>query len=182
MKERVSSETATLAGGCFWCIEAVFRDVAGVQKVVSGYTGGVTVNPTYEQVGTGTTGHAEAVQVTFDPQKVTYRDLLQIFFSIHDPTTPNRQGDDRGTQYRSAIFYKDKRQKAVAEEVCQEIDESGIWEKPLVTDIAALGPFYPAEEYHQEYMLKHPDQGYCQLIISPKVEKFRRHWARRLKR
>ena len=182
MKQHTPFEVATLAGGCFWCIEAVFREIDGVERVVSGYTGGVTVNPTYEQVCADTTGHAEAVQVTFDPAKISYRDILEIFFSIHDPTTVNRQGADMGTQYRSAIFYHDHRQKAIAKDVVEELNESGQWAAPVVTEIEPFGKFYSAEEHHQDYSSKHPERAYCQLVISPKVDKFRKHWARRLRR
>ena len=182
MNQSAPSEVATLAGGCFWCIEAVFREVDGVENVVSGYTGGTTVNPTYEQVCTGETGHAEAVQVTFDPAKISYREILEIFFSVHDPTTLNRQGADTGTQYRSAIFYHNEQQKAIAEELIRELNKARLWKKPIVTQIAPLDKFYPAEDYHQEYFSRHPEQAYCQMVISPKVNKFRKQWAKRLKR
>jgi peptide-methionine (S)-S-oxide reductase len=175
------SEVTTLAGGCFWCIEAVFQEVDGVKNVISGYTGGTTVNPTYQQVCTGETGHAEAVQVTFDPSKISYRETLEIFFSVHDPTTLNRQGADTGTQYRSAIFYHNEQQKAVAEELIGELNRAHLWEKPIVTQIAPLDTFYPAEDYHREYFALHPEQAYCQMVISPKVNKFRNQWAKRLK-
>jgi peptide-methionine (S)-S-oxide reductase len=178
----VPSEVTTLAGGCFWCIEAVFQEVDGVKNVISGYTGGTTVNPTYQQVCTGETGHAEAVQVTFDPSKISYRETLEIFFSVHDPTTLNRQGADTGTQYRSAIFYHNEQQKAVAEELIGELNRAHLWEKPIVTQIAPLDTFYPAEDYHREYFALHPEQAYCQMVISPKVNKFRNQWAKRLKR
>ncbi len=177
-----SFEVATLAGGCFWCIEAVFREVEGVENVISGYTGGSTVNPSYQQVCAGETGHAEAVQVTFDSTKISYREILEIFFSIHDPTTLNKQGADSGTQYRSAIFYHDKQQKAVVEDFIEELDKAHVWEKHIVTQIAPLARFYPAEDYHHEYFSKHPEQAYCQMVISPKVNKFRHQWAKRLKR
>ena len=176
------SEVATLAGGCFWCIEAVFLEVDGVEKVISGYTGGTTVDPTYQQVCNCETGHAEAVQVTFDSARISYREILEIFFSVHDPTTPNRQGGDTGTQYRSVIFYHDEQQKSIAENLIAELDDAHIWQQPIVTQVAPLGKFYPAEEYHQKYFARHLDQGYCQLVISPKVSKFRAHWAQRLKR
>jgi len=175
------SEVATLAGGCFWCLEAVFREVDGVESVTSGYTGGTTLNPTYEQVCSNKTGHAEAVQLTFDPARISYREILEIFFSVHDPTTRNRQGPDTGTQYRSAIFYHNEQQKAIAEGLIRELDESRLWEKPIVTQIAPLDRFYPAEDYHQEYFSRHPEQAYCQMVISPKVNKFRKQWAKRLK-
>jgi peptide-methionine (S)-S-oxide reductase len=182
MNQGVSLEVATLAGGCFWCIEAVFREVDGVENVVSGYTGGATVNPNYKQVCTGKTDHAEAVQVSFNPSKIPYREILEIFFSVHDPTTLNQQGADMGTQYRSAIFYHNAQQRAVAEELIGELNKAHLWNKPIVTQIVALGKFYPAEDYHREYFSRHPEQAYCQTVISPKVNKFRKQWATRLKR
>ena len=175
-------ETATLAGGCFWCLEAVFAEVEGVEKVVSGYTGGHSVNPSYDQVCSGHTGHAEAVQVHFDPNNTSYREILEIFFSIHDPTTLNRQGADIGTQYRSAIFYQDEEQKATAEKIIAELNQERLWKSAIVTQLAPLAEFYPAEAYHQEYFSNHPEQGYCQVVISPKVSKFRKKWASRLKK
>jgi peptide-methionine (S)-S-oxide reductase len=182
MKRTASLELATLAGGCFWCLEAVFREVEGVENVVSGYAGGTTVEPTYEQVCSGQTGHAEAVQVNFDPLKISYRQILEIFFSIHDPTTLNRQGADVGTQYRSAIFYRDEQQKAIAEELIAELNNAHIWKKSIVTQVVPLDKFYPAEDYHQGYFARHPEQGYCQAVISPKLSKFRRRWSKHLKR
>jgi peptide-methionine (S)-S-oxide reductase len=182
MNRGVSLEVATLGGGCFWCIEAVFREIDGVDNVVSGYTGGATVNPTYQQVCTDKTGHAEAVQVSFDPSKISYREILEIFFSVHDPTTLNQQSADTGTQYRSAIFYHNEQQKAVAEKLIGELNKAHLWKRPIVTQIVPLYTFYPAEDYHQEYFLRHPEQAYCQMVISPKVSKFRRQWAKRLKR
>ena len=182
MKQAVSLEVSTLAGGCFWCIEAVFQQVDGVENVISGYTGGATVNPTYEQVCTGRTGHAEAVQVSFNPYKISYREILEIFFSVHDPTTLNRQGADVGTQYRSAIFYHNAQQKDVAEELIGELNKAHLWKKPIVTQIIPLDIFYPSEDYHREYFSRHPEQAYCQMVISPKVSKFRKQWAKRLKR
>jgi len=182
VNQSVPSEVATLAGGCFWCIEADFREVESVESVISGYTGGTTVNPTYQQVCTGETSHAEAVQVTFDPAKISYREILEIFFFIHDPTTLNRQGADTGTQYRSAIFYHNEQQKAIAEELIGELNKARLWKKPIVTQIASLDKFYPAEDYHREYFSRHPEQAYCQMVISPKVNKFRKQWAMRLKR
>jgi len=181
MNQVVSLEVATLAGGCFWCIETVLREVNGVENVVSGYTGGTTVNPTYEQVCTDKTGHAEAVQVSFNPSNISYREILKIFFSIHDPTTLNRQGTDVGTQYRSAIFYCNEEQKAVAEELIGELNKAHLWSKPIITQIVPLETFYPAEDYHWEYFSRHPEQAYCQMVISPKVNKFRQQWAKRLK-
>lgn len=174
-------EVATIAGGCFWCIEAVFQEVSGIEEVLPGYTGGTTINPTYEQVSTGNTGHAEAVQITFIPDKISYRQILEIFFSIHDPTTPNRQGADIGTQYRSAIFYHDEKQKAVAEEVIAELGKDKLWENPIITQVVPAGEFYPAEEYHRKYFATHPEQAYCRVVISPKVNKSRRQWAKLLK-
>jgi peptide-methionine (S)-S-oxide reductase len=181
MTEGAGTEIATLAGGCFWCLEAVFKEVDGVEEVTSGYTGGTTVNPTYQEVCTGTTGHAEAVQLTFNPGKISYREILQIFFSVHDPTTLNRQGGDVGTQYRSAIFYHNEPQRAVAEAVIKELNEAHLWKKPIVTQLVALEKFYPAEDYHREYFSRHPEQSYCQIVISPKVSKFRKQWTKRLK-
>lgn len=179
MNRGASLEAATVAGGCFWCIEAVFREVEGVENVVSGYTGGAADNPTYEQVCTGETGHAEAVQVGFDPSRVSYREVLEVFFSVHDPTTLNRQGADAGTQYRSAIFYHDEQQKAVAEGLVREINEAAVWKEPIVTQIVPLDTFYPAEDYHQQYFLQHPEQAYCQMVISPKLNKLRTQWPKR---
>lgn len=181
MNQAASSEVATLAGGCFWCIEAVFREVDGVENVVSGYTGGATVNPTYEQVWSGKTGHAEAVQVSFDSARISYREILEIFLSIHDPTTLNRQGADVGTQYRSAIFYHSEQQKAIAEELLAGLHTAHLWKKPIVTQIVPLHTFYPAEDYHQGYFSQHPEQGYCQMVISPKVNEFRQQWLKHLK-
>jgi len=181
MNQAVSWEVATLAGGCFWCIEGVFREVNGVENVVSGYTGGTTVNPTYEQVCTGKTGHAESVQVSYNPSKLSYREILEIFFSVHDPTTLNRQGADVGTQYRSAIFYHNEQQKRVAEELIRELGKANLWDKPIVTQIVPLETFYPAEDYHQEYFSRHPEQAYCQMVISPKISKFRKQWKEHLK-
>ena len=182
MNQGVSLEIATLAGGCFWCIEAVFREVDGIENVVSGYTVGITANPTYKQVCTGKTGHAEAVQMSFNPSEISYREILEIFFSVHDPTTPNRQGADVGTQYRSAVFYHDQQQKAVAEELIGELNKAHLWKESIVAQIVPLGTFYPAEDYHQEYFSRHPEQAYCQMVISPKVSKLRKRWAKRLKK
>jgi peptide-methionine (S)-S-oxide reductase len=175
-------EVATLAGGCFWCLEAVYLDLRGVEKVVSGYAGGHVPNPTYREVCSGLTGHAEVVQVAFDPAVVSYRELLQIFFTIHDPTTLNRQGADVGTQYRSAIFYHDDAQKATAEDVMAEVTAEKIWPNPLVTELAPLAKFYPAEEYHQDYFARNPSQPYCQVVVAPKVSKFRKQYVGMLKR
>jgi len=173
-------EIATLAGGCFWCIEAVFREVNGVENVVSGYTDGTTVNPTYQQVCTGRTSHAEAVQISFNPSQISYREILEIFFSVHDPTTLNRQGADTGTQYRSAIFYHNERQRAVAGELIDELNKAQLWKNSIVTQIVLLDTFYPAEDYHQEYFSRQPERAYCQMVISPKLNKFRKQWAKRL--
>jgi peptide-methionine (S)-S-oxide reductase len=175
-------EVAVLANGCFWCTEAVFQELKGVEKVESGYTGGQTPSPTYEQICTGTTGHAEALRVTFDPDEISYHDLLAVFFSTHDPTTLNRQGGDVGTQYRSAIFYNGPEQKATAEQVLREVEASRIWPDPIVTEVTALGPFYPAEDFHRDYFARNPGQGYCRAVIAPKVAKFREQYREKLKR
>ena len=176
-----NKELATLGGGCFWCLDAVYRDLEGVEQVVSGYTGGARPNPTYQQVCSGATGHAEVVQLTFDPEVVSFREILEIFFTIHDPTTLNRQGADVGTQYRSAIFYHTPEQQATAEAVIQSLDEAGLWGQPIVTEVAPLDSFYPAEDYHQDYYRQNTGQPYCQVVISPKVAKFRRKYTERLK-
>lgn len=178
----MQSETATLAGGCFWCLEAVYDQLKGVQDVVSGYAGGTRPNPTYEQVCSGSTGHAEVVQVKFDPSVVSFRDLLGIFFAIHDPTTLNRQGGDIGTQYRSAIFYHSPEQKTIADEVIRELTEQKLWSDPIVTEVTPLSEFYPAEAYHQEYYERNPNQGYCQAVVGPKVAKFRSKYFEKLKK
>lgn len=175
-------ETATLAGGCFWCLEAVYDQLRGVEDVVSGYAGGRTRNPSYKEVCAGTTGHAEVVQLTFDPATISFREILEVFFTIHDPTTLNRQGADVGTQYRSAIFYHSAEQKAIAEQVIQEINAAKIWPAPIVTEVAPLQEFYPAEDYHQEYFARNPTQGYCSFVIAPKVAKFRKQYLSRLKK
>ncbi len=174
-------EVATLAGGCFWCLEAVFEQLRGVEKVESGYAGGQVPNPSYEAVCTGRTGHAEVVQVTFDPEELSFRDLLNVFFTIHDPTTPNRQGSDVGTQYRSAVFYHSDEQKAAAEEVIRALEAEKVWDDPIVTEVAPLTGFYPAESYHREYYRRNPYQGYCQVVIAPKVAKFRKAFFDRLR-
>jgi peptide-methionine (S)-S-oxide reductase len=177
----IQLETATLAGGCFWCVEAVFHELKGVRSVESGYTGGKVDHPSYREVCTGMTGHAEAVQVTYDPGMLSYRDLLNVFFAIHDPTTLNRQGADVGTQYRSAIFYHDDSQKAAAEQLKGELNAQHIWDKPLVTEIVAFEKFHVAEDYHQEYFASNPSQPYCMAVVAPKVAKFRKHFVERLK-
>lgn len=174
-------ETATLGGGCFWCLEAVFDDLRGVQEVVSGYAGGQVKNPTYEQVCSGRTGHAEVVQIKFDPNELTFEDLLEVFFAIHDPTTLNRQGADVGTQYRSAIFTHSPQQQQVAHDVIAALNESGEWRKPIVTQVEPLDTFYPAENYHQEYFQNNSSQPYCRMVVAPKVAKFRKHYAERVK-
>jgi len=181
MSQETSLGVATFAGGCFWCIEAVFREVDGIEQVISGYTGGSTPNPAYQQVCSGQTGHAEAVRVKFNPSKISYREILEIFFSVHDPTTLNRQGADVGTQYRSVIFYHNEQQKAVAEELIGELNGANLWKNPIVTQVVPVNTFYPAEEYHQEYFSRHPEQSYCQVVISPKISKFRKRWSKRLK-
>ena len=173
-------EVATLAGGCFWCLDSVFRDLKGVEKVESGYAGGESPNPTYRDVCSGMTGHAEVVQVTFDPTVLSFRDLLGVFFTIHDPTTLNRQGADVGTQYRSAVLYHSPEQREAAEEVIDELTRNRVWEDPIVTEVTAFTTFYPAEEYHQNYFAKNPDQPYCQVVIAPKVAKFRKAYLDRL--
>jgi len=175
-------ELATLAGGCFWCLEAVFDELKGVESVESGYSGGHVQSPSYAQVCNGDTGHAEVVQVTFDPQVLSYEDLLTVFFTIHDPTTLNRQGNDAGTQYRSAIFYHNEEQNKIAKAVILEIAAAKIWDGPIVTEVTPFEQFYIAEDYHQEYFKKNPFQGYCRVVIAPKVTKFRHKFADRLKK
>ncbi|NJD59301.1 MAG: peptide-methionine (S)-S-oxide reductase [Anaerolineales bacterium] len=175
-------EVATLAGGCFWCLEAVYDELKGVVDVVSGYSGGKIANPSYEAVCTEATGHAETVQVTFDPTVISYREVLEVFFSIHDPTSQNRQGADVGTQYRSAIFYHDIEQKTIAEQVIQELETQKLFSKPIVTELEPFSSFYPAEEYHQEYFKRNPYQGYCMAVVAPKVAKFRNKYLEKLKR
>jgi len=173
-------EIATLGGGCFWCLDAVFRQLRGVEKVESGYAGGTQPDPTYRDVCSGTTGHAEVVQVTFDPSEIAYRDLLGVFFSIHDPTTLNRQGADVGTQYRSIVLYHSDEQRATAEQVMNELRDQQVWDDPIVTEIEPLATFYPAETYHQDYFANNPRQPYCQAVIAPKVSKFRKAYLDRL--
>ena len=175
------TEKATLAGGCFWCLEAIYDDLKGVLSVESGYAGGHTANPSYKLVCTGTTGHAEVVQVTYDPAVISYQDLLHIFFTIHDPTTLNRQGADIGTQYRSAIFYHNEAQKKIAEDTLKEIEAEKIWNDPIVTEISPLDTFYVAEDYHQEYFANNPNQPYCRAVVAPKVAKFRKKYTEKLK-
>ena len=174
------SEIATLAGGCFWCLEAVYDELQGVTDVVSGYSGGARANPTYQQVSAGATGHAEAVHITFDPAVVSFRELLEVFFTIHDPTTPNRQGADIGPQYRSAIFYHTPQQQATVEQVIEDLNAAKIWDAPIVTEVALFAAFYPAETYHQEYYHGNPYAPYCQVVIAPKVAKFRKKFLEKL--
>lgn len=174
-------ETATLGAGCFWCVEAIFQDLKGVHQVVSGYAGGAVDNPTYQQVCSGTTGHAEVVQITFDPQVISFAELLTVFWRTHDPTTLNRQGADVGTQYRSAIFYHDEEQKRVAEKSKRETNAFGLWPDPIVTEIAPFDSFYEAEDYHQNYYRLNANQRYCQMVIDPKVRKFRKAFRDKLR-
>jgi peptide-methionine (S)-S-oxide reductase len=174
-------ETATLAAGCFWCVEAVFDDLKGVEDVVSGYSGGHTENPTYRQVCEGTTGHAEVAQITFDSSVISFKDVLRVFFSVHDPTTLNRQGADVGTQYRSAIFYHNEDQKRDAEEVIKEVTDEGVYDAPIVTEVTPFEKFWPAEDYHQEYFANNANVPYCAAVVAPKVAKFRKKFVDRLK-
>lgn len=174
-------EVATLGGGCFWCLDAVFENVIGVESVVSGYCGGQTDNPDYHAICSGTTGHAEVVRVSFDPALIGYRDLLEVFFTIHDPTTLNRQGNDHGTQYRSVVFYHSDEQKAVLEAVIRDFDEKKLWPAPLLTEVRSEAPFYVAEDYHQHYFKNNPDKAYCQLVVAPKVAKFRKGFRSRIR-
>jgi peptide-methionine (S)-S-oxide reductase len=174
-------EKATLGAGCFWCVEAVFQNLKGVKQVVSGYAGGHVPNPSYQAVCSGATGHAEVAQITYDPQEISYAELLEVFWRTHDPTTLNRQGADAGTQYRSIILYHDEEQKASAERSRREADQSGLWPNPIVTQIQPLDEFYPAEDYHQNYYLNNPAQPYCMMVIDPKVRKFKKEFAPKLK-
>ncbi len=174
-------ETATLGGGCFWCVEAIYQDVIGVHKVVSGYTGGAVENPTYQQVCSGTTGHAEVVQIAFDPTVISFEEILFIFWRTHDPTTLNRQGNDVGTQYRSVIYYHDEEQKKIAEQSMAETEASDLWADPIVTEIAPLPIFYEGEAYHQNYFVENPYQPYCIFVINPKVQKFRKSFRNKLR-
>ena len=175
-------ETATLAGGCFWCLEAVYDEAKGVLSVESGYSNGHVANPSYRDVCNGNTGHAEVIQIKFDPSIISFRDLLNVFFTIHDPTTLNRQGADVGTQYRSAIFYHSTEQKAIAEQTISELNAQGIWNSPIVTEVEAIKDFYIAEDYHQEYFARNQNQPYCQAVVAPKVAKFRKHYLELLKK
>ena len=175
-------EIATLAGGCFWCLEPVFDELKGVESVVSGYMGGATANPSYEQVCSGRTGHAEVVQIAFDPAVVSFKEILEVFFVMHDPTTLNQQGNDAGTQYRSVIFYHSTEQKVQAEQVINNLNGAHIWNSPIVTDVAPAQTFYQAEGYHQEYFLRNPAQPYCMLVVAPKIAKLRKHFLGKLKK
>ena len=175
-------ETATLGGGCFWCTEAVFDSVKGVKDVVSGYSGGHKENPTYQQVCSETTGHAEVIQIKFDAEEISYKEVLEIFFGTHDPTTLNRQGNDVGSSYRSAVFYHSPEQKKTAEEVIKELTDEGIFDNEIVTEVTEFSKFYPAEDYHQDYFAKNPNQPYCAAVVSPKVGKFRQKFADKLKK
>jgi peptide-methionine (S)-S-oxide reductase len=180
--ENMNLEVATLGAGCFWCIEAVFQELKGVEKVESGYMGGHTVNPTYKAICTGTTGHAEVAKVTYDPEVISFTEILEVFFTVHDPTTLNRQGADAGTQYRSAIFYHTESQKKTASEVKSALDASGAWYQPIVTEINEASKFYIAEDYHQNYNENNPNQGYCVAVVRPKLEKFRKVFKDKLKK
>lgn len=174
----MATEIATLGGGCFWCLEAVYQELKGVQQVESGYAGGHVQNPTYEQVCDGTTGHAEVVRLSFDPEIISYREILEIFFTIHDPTTPNRQGNDVGTQYRSVIFYHTPEQQEIARQVIAAM--ANVWDAPIVTELSPAQEYYKAEDYHQNYFIQHPLQGYCAFVVAPKVAKFRKVFADKL--
>ncbi len=180
--ETKNTETATLGAGCFWCVEAVFDDLKGVESVESGYSGGHTENPTYQQVCSETTGHAEVANVNFNPQEISFKEILQVFFAVHDPTTLNRQGNDVGSSYRSAIFYHDENQKRIAEEVIKEVTAEGVYDNPIVTEVAPFDKFYIAENYHQEYFANNPNQPYCAAVVAPKVAKFRQKFVDRLKK
>ena len=180
-KENSEKEVATLAGGCFWCTEAAFSIIKGVEKIMPGYTGGTVPNPTYEQVSTGTTGYAEAAQITFDPKIISFKEILEIFFTMHDPTSLNRQGADVGTQYRSAIFYHNLKQKEVAEQLIDELNKEGIFNKTIVTSVEPLQVFYEAETYHKDYYKKHPKEAYCQAVIAPKIAKLQHRFIDKIK-
>jgi peptide-methionine (S)-S-oxide reductase len=181
MAENQQLATATFGGGCFWCTEAVFQNLRGVQDVKSGYAGGHVENPTYEQVCTARTGHAEVIQITYDPAVISYQDLLEVFFTTHDPTTPNRQGNDVGPQYRSVIFHHDTEQERIAREVIKSVNDRKIWNRPIVTEVSPLPVFYPAEAYHDDYFARNPGQPYCQVIIEPKVAKLRKQHMDKLR-
>jgi peptide-methionine (S)-S-oxide reductase len=179
--ENKDLEVATLAGGCFWCTEAAFSIIKGVERIEPGYTGGTVLDPSYEEVSTGTTGHAEAAQIFFDPENITYKDILEIFFTMHDPTTLNRQSADIGTQYRSAIFFSTPEQKATAEKIIEELTKEEIWNRPIVTKVEPLKVFYNAETYHKDYYKKHPKEPYCQAVIAPKIAKLQAHFIDKIK-
>lgn len=181
-RDRLGLATATFGTGCFWCTEALFQQLKGVQSVTSGYSGGKVMNPTYQQVCSGETGHAEVIQVDYDPKFITFVDLLEVFWKTHDPTTLNQQGNDVGTQYRSAIFYHDAEQKKLAEEYKKKLDKSGAFNNPIVTEITAFGEFYPAEKYHQNYFNDNSEQGYCRVVIQPKLDKFKQVFKDKLKK
>ena len=174
-------EIATLGGGCFWCLEAVYNEMEGVQSAISGYMGGHVADPDYHRVCSGTTGHAEVVQVTFDPSVTSYREILEVYFAIHDPTTRDRQGNDVGSQYRSVIFYHSDEQRKIAEQTIRDLEAERLWPSPIVTDVRAAEPFYPAEDYHQNYFRNNPGQGYCSFVVAPKVAKFRQKIARKMR-
>ena len=175
-------ELATLAGGCFWCLEAIFKEVKGIEKVVSGYSGGTAVSPSYNEVCSGITGHAESVQLAYHPKQISFREILAIFFAVHDPTTLNRQGADVGTQYRSAIFYHNEEQKTAAEEAIKQLKASKVWGASVVTQVALFKDFYPAEEYHQEYFARNPERLYCSVVIAPRLDKFRKQYLQKNKK
>jgi len=180
--ENTNLETATLGAGCFWCVEAVFDDLKGVESVESGYSGGHTENPTYKEVCSETTGHAEVAQINFDRNEISFKEILQVFFAVHDPTTLNRQGNDVGSSYRSAIFYHDENQKRIAEETIKEVEAEGVYDNPIVTEVSPFDKFYIAENYHQEYFANNPNQPYCAAVVAPKVAKFRQKFVNRLKK
>jgi peptide-methionine (S)-S-oxide reductase len=182
IEQKNSIEVATLGGGCFWCIEAAFQEIRGIINVESGYAGGTTASPTYEQVCTGTTGHAEVVQVTFDPNIISFKDVLDVFFTAHDPTTLNRQGADVGTQYRSVIFYHNEIQKKIAEQTIQKLDAAKVWDDPILTAVEPLKKFYKAEDYHRKYFERHPEAAYCRIVIAPKIAKLRNKYREKLKK
>ena len=177
-----STEVATLAGGCFWCLEAVFNELQGIRQVIPGYSGGTLINPSYRDVCTGTTRHAEAVQITFDPKEISYKEILEVFFDTHDPTTLNSQGADVGTQYRSAIFYHNEERMAVAKKVIEELNGAGIWGAPIVTEVTPFTSFYPAEDYHRDYFRRNSEQPYCQVVIAPKMSKLHKLHFNKLKK
>lgn len=182
MNQYDGKEVATLAGGCFWCLEAIFNEVDAIEKVVSVYTGGKTINPSYSEVCSGATGHAEAVQLTFNPKRISFEQILRIFFSIHDPTTLNKQGADVGTQYRSAIFYHNEEQRAVAEQVIKELNTTKVWDAPIVTEVVPFTKFYTAEDYHQKYFKENPEEAYCRIVINPKLSKFRKQYLEKMEK